>query len=100
MVIAQSVDTYLEETKGTSEWGETLEKSYGSLSRCMLTLFQCVSGGMDWDNASRPLSDVGPILVIIFLGFICFVYFAVLNVMTAVFCQSALEHSMNDHDTL
>eukprot|EP00913_Durusdinium_trenchii_P012585 g11818.t1 len=39
-------------------------------------------------------------LVLCFLGYMSFTYFCVLNVVTAVFCQSAIESAQNDQITM
>jgi len=69
---------------------------WGSIPRSMLTLFQCVSNGISWEIAAQPLESVGLLWLVLFVMYICFVFFAVLNVVTGVFCQSAMEGAMHD----
>lgn len=47
-----------------------------------------------------PLSDVGSVYVAAFTVFIAFFVFAILNVVTAVFCQSALESAHYDKELM
>ncbi|CAE7883826.1 CACNA1F, partial [Symbiodinium microadriaticum] len=44
-----------------------------------------------------PLKAIGVIWVFAFLVYMSFTYFAVLNVVTAVFCQKAMDNAQNDH---
>lgn len=73
---------------------------WGSLALSMLSLFMSVAGGVSWLDVVQPLWDVDEIWLYIFLVFIGFVYFAVLNVVTGVFCQSAIESSQQDQETM
>mmetsp|Transcript_37353 Transcript_37353/g.106699 ORF Transcript_37353/g.106699 Transcript_37353/m.106699 type:complete len:624 (+) Transcript_37353:71-1942(+) len=75
-----------------------LKKYYGSLFRSIFTLFKSMTGGLDWQEAVDPLSSVSPVWMILFMAFISFTYFAVLNVVTGVFCQTAIESATLDQD--
>eukprot|EP00747_Dinoflagellata_sp_TGD_P220525 gnl/TRDRNA2_/TRDRNA2_92494_c0_seq1.p1 gnl/TRDRNA2_/TRDRNA2_92494_c0~~gnl/TRDRNA2_/TRDRNA2_92494_c0_seq1.p1 ORF type:complete len:703 (-),score=113.70 gnl/TRDRNA2_/TRDRNA2_92494_c0_seq1:204-2312(-) len=76
----------------------SLSKFWGNLPRSMFTLFKSISGGIDWDAAVHPLADISWIWVMLFSGYIAFLTLAVLNVITGVFCQSAIESAQNDAD--
>merc|ERR1719506_1490180 len=69
-----------------------------TVPRSLFTLFKSVSGGLDWQLAVYALSHIHQLYVIGFVGFITFTYFAVLNVVTGVFCQNAMESAQNDHE--
>jgi len=75
-----------------------LRQYWGSLGTSMITLFQAISGGVDWDLAARPLEGVHWIWMVLFIAFIAFTTFAVLNVITAVFCQAAIDSAEHDKD--
>eukprot|EP00929_Paragymnodinium_shiwhaense_P108861 TRINITY_DN75208_c0_g1_i1.p1 TRINITY_DN75208_c0_g1~~TRINITY_DN75208_c0_g1_i1.p1 ORF type:complete len:930 (-),score=205.63 TRINITY_DN75208_c0_g1_i1:128-2917(-) len=77
---------------------EGLKKFYGSLFRSTYTLFQTMSGGVSWIECAQPLSDVHSAYVFLFLVFVFFVNFAVLNVVTGIFCQSAIESAQQDNE--
>lgn len=77
-----------------------LSKYWGSIPRSMLTLFEAIAGGCDWGNVSRPLEDVGMFWFLVFLAFIAFCYLAVLNVVTGVFVQSAIENAQHNREWL
>merc|ERR1712187_728732 len=65
-----------------------LENWYGDVPRSVFTLFLSISNGVGWVEVVEPLGKVGSIWAILFVVFISFTYFAVLNVVTGVFCQT------------
>jgi len=79
---------------------EPIQKMYGTLPRTIYTLFKAICGGVDWEVVAEPLSDLGWIYVTIFMIYIAFMYFAVLNVVVGVFCNSAIENANKDQDAV
>jgi len=90
-------DLALEEPASPSH---TVARYWGSLGRSMTTLFKSVSGGVTWQDAVDPLEYIHWSMVPVFYMFISFAIFAVLNVVTGVFCQSAIESAQRDQDLL
>merc|ERR1719174_1024492 len=64
----------------------------------MFTLFKSISGGLSWHDCVVPLSDVHGICVAIFVFYITLTSLAVLNIITGVFCESAMEAAQNDRE--
>jgi len=80
------------------EHQEELLEYYGSLDRSMLTLFETVSEGIHWGEVLRPLSvHCSPWLTLAFLGYVCFVLFAVMNVITAFFVEASMLAAATEH---
>lgn len=79
---------------------ELLEYHWGSLGDAILTLYMSISGGVSWFEVMRPLREVSSVWMFVFLAYISFTYFAVLNVVTGVFCQSAIESTQYDQDAM
>jgi len=78
---------------------EYLVLYYGDLFRSMLSLWMAVSGGINWHELTAPLVGTGNTMwTMLFLLYITFVYFFVLNVVTGVFCQNAIEGAQQDLD--
>ncbi|CAJ1422505.1 unnamed protein product [Effrenium voratum] len=73
---------------------------FRNLSATMLSLFMSIAGGVSWEQVLLALYKISYVWVAIFLFYIAFTYFAVLNVVTAVFCQSAIDSAQNDHATM
>lgn len=63
---------------------------YGTLDRSFLTLFFAISGGLSWSDAVMPLRHHGFFVsLLLFIGYVAVMIFAVLNVLTGVFVNSA-----------
>lgn len=79
---------------------KSIRRYWGTLPRAMFTLFKSISNGISWDVAVHPLSELGGQWVGVFTCFISFTYFAVLNVVTGIFCQSAIETAQQNEDLM
>lgn len=78
---------------------EASRKYFGSLLETMLSLFMTISDGVSWEKIISVLSSISLVWTSFFIFYVAFTYFAVLNVLTGVFCQSAIESAQNDHAT-
>eukprot|EP00931_Biecheleriopsis_adriatica_P115888 TRINITY_DN91639_c0_g1_i1.p1 TRINITY_DN91639_c0_g1~~TRINITY_DN91639_c0_g1_i1.p1 ORF type:complete len:704 (-),score=133.74 TRINITY_DN91639_c0_g1_i1:57-2168(-) len=97
---ADSVNSYLASRKELDEdTEEALKLYFGSLHVSMHTLFASISGGIDWGKALRVLIQIDWTFAYIFEAYIAFVCFAVLNVMTGVFCQRAMDMADQDQES-
>eukprot|EP00435_Cladocopium_sp_Y103_P022046 s1211_g5.t1 len=64
----------------------------------MTTCFMAISGGINWQTVYEPLNQLDAMMGKIFIVFISFAYFALLNILTGVFCNSAMEALSRDPD--
>jgi hypothetical protein len=97
VILTQAVTEHTE--GGTRIDDEDLVSYYGDLFRSMLSLWMAVSGGINWNELTTPLKQTGNATwMLLFLLYITFVYFFVLNVVTGVFCQNAIEGAQQDLD--
>ncbi|CAE7814748.1 PPR10 [Symbiodinium sp. CCMP2456] len=102
LIFTQAINGHLHDPEAPQLPAAELEVSltfYGTLIDTMASLFMSVTDGVSWEKIYRPLYLISPLWSFLFLFYVCFVYFAVLNVLTAVFCQSAIESAENDHAT-
>ena len=83
---------------GWSENAEYLEVYWGNLGLAMLTLYQCSSGGMDWQDAYTVLAPMGGFYLFAFIFFIAFWMIAVFNVLTGIFIESARRVAQPDRE--
>jgi len=77
---------------------KNLEAYFGTVPQAMFVLFKAVTGGMDWEVAADSLKHAGSFWLGMFVFYISFTIFALLNVVTGIFCQSALESAAHDDD--
>jgi len=75
-----------------------LAKHWGSLAQSMLTLFYCVSGGLDWHIALDPLIKIHGIYGLVFIVYILIMSFSIVNAITGAFCQAAADSTVQDRD--
>jgi len=89
-------DVVLEHTKQNPD--RNMERFFGHLGSSVQTLFRSISGGFDWGDAADALRPLGEFWVLLFELFVGFCTFAVLNVMTGFFCESAIKSAQKDHE--
>jgi len=65
----------------------------------MLTLWQAMSGGKDWEEVSGPLlKNVGPHMGLLYSLYIAFCFLSLLNIITGVYVDSAMKIGRQDKD--
>jgi len=79
---------------------EDADKYWGTLFRSHYTLFATLTGGTSWGEPIEILWTVGSSYGIVFMIYIAFSFFAVLNVVTGVFCNSAIASAQKDQDAM
>eukprot|EP00927_Polykrikos_kofoidii_P048126 TRINITY_DN42349_c0_g1_i1.p1 TRINITY_DN42349_c0_g1~~TRINITY_DN42349_c0_g1_i1.p1 ORF type:complete len:972 (-),score=118.09 TRINITY_DN42349_c0_g1_i1:19-2934(-) len=67
-----------------------------SVLQSVCTLYMAVTGGADWEPLAAPVAELGAIYYVVFIFYIAFCAFAVLNVLTGMFVDKAMEISQND----
>lgn len=69
---------------------------WGSIGDSVLSLFQGITGGVDWKEIVEPLVVVNPALPWVFAFYIGFAALVMLNLVTGVFVESAQSLSQQD----
>ncbi|CAE7623527.1 CACNA1B [Symbiodinium sp. CCMP2592] len=90
----------LSEPGSTSREEEQMEllRLFGDLRQTIHTLFMSIAGGLSWVEATNALETIGWTWVYVFTCYVAFCLFAVLNVMTGVFCNSAIKGAEKDQE--
>eukprot|EP00928_Gymnodinium_smaydae_P012613 TRINITY_DN1457_c0_g1_i1.p1 TRINITY_DN1457_c0_g1~~TRINITY_DN1457_c0_g1_i1.p1 ORF type:complete len:477 (+),score=118.94 TRINITY_DN1457_c0_g1_i1:1549-2979(+) len=82
--------TRLDLDKDSAE-AETLKRYFGSLWIAVLSLFQGLTGGMDWNDIVAPLIElVSPMMGFMVTVFMAFAIIALMNVVTGTFVETAI----------
>lgn len=86
--ITQAATAYrLENING--EQVPVMLKWWGSMPQSVLSLFQGVTGGVDWHQIADPLIDgISPWFGLLFIVFMAFCILALLNVITGTFVET------------
>jgi len=79
---------------------ESLRDSFASLGDSHLTLYMAMAGGKDWGDFYDMLEPVAFQYRVLFLVFLTFTLFALLNVVTGVFVDAAAVASQNNQQTI
>eukprot|EP00401_Gymnodinium_catenatum_P014340 CAMPEP_0117476920 /NCGR_PEP_ID=MMETSP0784-20121206/10556_1 /TAXON_ID=39447 /ORGANISM="" /LENGTH=507 /DNA_ID=CAMNT_0005271207 /DNA_START=1 /DNA_END=1521 /DNA_ORIENTATION=+ len=81
---------------------EPLNKSFGSLEDAFYSMYMAVSGGVDWGDLAEPLFQISPGWFHggLFILFTFVTIFGVLNVLAAVFVESAMLSASYHSDLL
>merc|ERR1740121_3424832 len=90
-------DSALDSSSCRDACSAKLQTHCSSLFRCMYTLFKSLCGGLTWQEVADPLIDLHWSWGVLYMCFIIFTYFAVMNVVTGVFCHSAIQSAQFDH---
>merc|ERR1712039_135782 len=63
---------------------------FGSVPASLLALFKAMTGGVEWEKMGEALMTISTIYGLVFVGFLGFALFGIMNVVTAVFVEQAL----------
>lgn len=76
------------------EVSDNLDQLYGNVATALLTVFQGLTGGLDWYEMVQPVIDyVSPWVGLAYVAFIAFSLLAICNVVTSVFVENAIERA-------
>lgn len=73
---------------------------FGSLPRTMMTLYQAISGGIDWGTAVATLLPVSEMLEYVFSAYVFFTVFCCLNIITGIFVDNAKALKVADEENM
>lgn len=91
---------HMASTEPGSAFRDEIRVWYRTLPRAFVTVTMCVTGGMDWVEAVRPLSRIHWFYEMAFILYIFVVVIGVLNVLTGIFVERAQEMSGLDPDLI
>eukprot|EP00930_Biecheleria_cincta_P028875 TRINITY_DN20104_c0_g1_i1.p1 TRINITY_DN20104_c0_g1~~TRINITY_DN20104_c0_g1_i1.p1 ORF type:complete len:629 (-),score=109.30 TRINITY_DN20104_c0_g1_i1:89-1924(-) len=76
-----------------------ISQYYASLFGTMESLYQAITGGIDWNDLVEPLTArVSPYMQGVFILYISFAVLAMMNVVTGIFVESALQTTRKDEE--
>mmetsp|Transcript_37770 Transcript_37770/g.87408 ORF Transcript_37770/g.87408 Transcript_37770/m.87408 type:complete len:670 (+) Transcript_37770:63-2072(+) len=76
-----------------------IKEFYGSLPEALVSLFAGITGGIDWNDLLMPLEEqISPWLAAVFVLYIAFAVLAMMNVVTGIFVESALQSTRADEE--
>merc|ERR1719162_984461 len=81
-----------------SESTAGMMRYFGHVADSTISLFMAMTGGEDWGYILHALAPLPYEYTLLFLFFISFAVLALLNLVTAVFINSAMHQSQNDRE--
>eukprot|EP00931_Biecheleriopsis_adriatica_P015476 TRINITY_DN11804_c0_g1_i3.p1 TRINITY_DN11804_c0_g1~~TRINITY_DN11804_c0_g1_i3.p1 ORF type:complete len:606 (-),score=79.24 TRINITY_DN11804_c0_g1_i3:133-1950(-) len=102
LLFTDAAVTHLAKHPGPWAPGSTeapLAAYFGGLRMTMDTLYRAITNGIGWASAAEALDKVDMMYSYLFNIYIFIVLFAVINVLTAVFCQAAIDQATRDHES-
>merc|ERR1719159_1032923 len=76
----------------TAEDMNELKVNFGSVQNSMFTLYKAMFGGDDWSVAYNMIQRTGYMAAGMFVIFVAFTQIAVINIITGIFVDSALQN--------
>lgn len=77
-----------------------LEQYFPNLAITVVTLFSSISGGVSWELPFSALAEVNILYAFMFLFYICLVVFAMLNVITGLCCDYAIQNCVSEREDI
>lgn len=74
--------------------------SFGTLDRSLISLFMAMSGGDDWSKYYHALQDLPGQYRLLFIFFVIFTVFALVNIVTGIFVESSLAVNTMDQEVV
>lgn len=77
---------------------QSITNDFGTLGRSCITLFMAICGGADWGDAYKLLGTLGWEYQLIYITYVSFTVFGLVNVFTGVFVDHAMQASNRDRE--
>jgi len=85
-----------ERMESLAQPNKKLDINFGTVLRSMHTLYQSVTGGHDWGATAELLQEINDVWLMVFIIYQFVMTFALMNVVTGVFCNGAIEGAQQD----
>lgn len=98
--LTQQQTFYLYDHGEDAVYRKELQELFGDVGRCAITLFMCVTGGINWGDAAKPLVAMSWSNQLLMVFYIFFILIAVMNVITGIFVEGAIASAVTDKEEL
>lgn len=100
LVLTQGASAHLRANQMDPESEESMVEAFGSLFRTMYSLFKSMTGGRNWGEVADVIAPAGWVYSFL-VGLYMFInLFSVLNIVTGVFVDGAIELSNRDRSMM
>eukprot|EP00927_Polykrikos_kofoidii_P084828 TRINITY_DN904_c0_g2_i3.p1 TRINITY_DN904_c0_g2~~TRINITY_DN904_c0_g2_i3.p1 ORF type:complete len:611 (-),score=82.62 TRINITY_DN904_c0_g2_i3:74-1906(-) len=77
-----------------------ITKHWGSVESSMLSLYACGTSGDSWRIVAEPLRSVGMMYYYLFLVYIAFFMFVIVNTLTSLFIENTIQNADKDRQVM
>jgi len=99
MVFNHRMEKIMADDLESNENDRALEYWFGTLWRTILSLYEAILGGTDWDALVSPLvAEISVLAAPVFMFYVAFVLLAMMNVITGIFVESALKNAHKEQE--
>jgi hypothetical protein len=103
LVLTQGAATYFEKYSEASNYPEEyshVKSSYGNVPKTMYSLFLAMTGGRNWGEVADIIAHAGGFYTLMVVFYIFINLFSVLNIVTGVFVDGAIELAKRDRNMM
>jgi len=100
VVFVQAASDYIRDANSDDSHVPVLLEHFSSIPMAVLSLFMSISGGVDWWLLAHALLQISVHYCLLFVVFELVSVLAVLNIITGIFVNDALEMARMDRDML
>eukprot|EP00928_Gymnodinium_smaydae_P072966 TRINITY_DN56238_c0_g1_i1.p1 TRINITY_DN56238_c0_g1~~TRINITY_DN56238_c0_g1_i1.p1 ORF type:complete len:576 (-),score=94.78 TRINITY_DN56238_c0_g1_i1:78-1805(-) len=100
IVLTQGATEIVNPIDGPPVDAGTVSEDFGNIGKSMYTLFKAMCGGVSWGEPGLSAQKIGTAYFIWFMLFIFFTFFSVLNIVTGVFVDGAIQQANSDRALL
>ena len=100
VIVLNGVAAHIEEASLDDSNVDRMLVYFSSMPMAMLTLFMSITGGVSWWEVQSLLLQIHVAYGIVFVSYIAIMLVAVLNIITGVFVNEALDMAASDHDVM
>jgi len=98
--LTQIVTDYRTEPEADAALVSRLRMYFSTLWESIFYLLQSITGGTSWGDITMPLLDLGTGYGVLMSFFMCFTLLAVLNIVTGIFVEGAIQRAESDKDQM
>lgn len=100
IIFMQGATQYVDQDVHNHEYVQFLQEFFGSMGMTLLTLFMSVTSGLSWWDVEKVLLDIHPIYGLLFVVYIAIMVLSLLNIVTGICVNNALEMAQLDQDLM
>ena len=100
VLVLHGVTSYVDQSSQPSTVVDEMNIYFSSMPMTLLTLFMSITGGVNWWEVERLLLRVHIGYGIIFVVYIAVMFLGVLNIITGIFVNDAVEMASSDDDMM